>query len=79
MGNPTNAANVGPLILRVQADGLFNANDVAQRIVNMRYSEEQTLHSIVGPTAYVPDKETGQRPSSRGQPIDDPSASQAMT
>ena len=72
MGNPTNAANVGPLILRVQADGLFNANDVAQRIVNMRYSEDQTLHSIVGPTAYVPDKETGQRPSSRGQPVDAP-------
>jgi hypothetical protein len=72
VGNPTNAANVGPLILRVQADGLFNANDVAQRIVNMRYSEEQTLHSIVGPTAYVPDKVTGLRPSSRGQPVDAP-------
>ena len=72
MGNPTNAATIGPLVLRVQADGLFNSNDVAQRIVNMRYSEEQTLHSIVGPTAYVPDKATGDRPSSRAQPVDAP-------
>lgn len=72
MGNPTNAATIGPLVLRVQADGLFNSNDVAQRIVNMRYSEEQTLHSIVGPTAYVPDKATGNRPSSRTQPVGAP-------
>lgn len=72
MGNPTNAANIGPLVLRVQADGLFNANDVAQRIVNMRYSEEQTLHSIVGPTAYIPDRAKDGRPSSRVAPVGTP-------
>jgi len=79
VGNPTNAVNVGPLVLRVQADGMFNANDVAQRIVNMRYTEEQTLHTIVGPTTYVPNKETfpspfrskGDRPLSLTESITD--------
>ena len=78
MANAANSANIGPYALRVQADGLFNANDVAQRLVNMRLSEAQTLRAVWGPTAYVPTKTqedyagaptVGTRPGSRTAPV----------
>ena len=68
MANLANSVNIGPLVLRAQADGLFNANDVAQRIENMYLLEESTLRSVWGPTAFVPDTSTGERPFSRGVP-----------
>ena len=67
MANIANSATTSTLVLRVQADGLFNANDVAQRIRNMYLLEESTLRSVWGPTAYVPVKagdEEGNRPQS---------------
>lgn len=77
MPNVANSASIGPLVLRVQADGLFNANDVAQRIENMYLLEESTLRSVWGPTAYVPvppgvdpdGRPEGHRPQSRTRPI----------
>tara|TARA_R100001594_G_scaffold144955_1_gene194591 strand:- start:395 stop:2755 length:2361 start_codon:yes stop_codon:yes gene_type:complete len=78
VANAANSANIGPYALRVQADGLFNANDVAQRLVNMRLSEAQTLRAVWGPTAYVPTKTqedyydapaVGTRPGSRTAPV----------
>ena len=72
MANVANSVNVGPLVLRAQADGLFNANDVAQRIENMYLLEESTLRSVWGPTAFVPSKlpaTAGLRPDSRIRPL----------
>lgn len=59
----------GPYFLREQGDSLLAPNEIARRIVNMYLLEEQTIRSIWGPTAYVPDTTTGDRPSSRTAPL----------
>jgi len=73
VANPAKTVTLGPFVLRAQADGLFNANDIAQRVENMYLLEESTLHSIWGPTAYVPIKtlgvDEGTRPTSRVKPV----------
>jgi len=72
VANPAKTVTLGPFVLRAQADGLFNANDIAQRVENMYLLEESTLHSIWGPTSYVPIKagdDAGTRPTSRTQPV----------
>tara|TARA_R110002020_G_scaffold152028_2_gene329488 strand:- start:158 stop:2536 length:2379 start_codon:yes stop_codon:yes gene_type:complete len=72
VANPAKTVTLGPFVLRAQADGLFNANDIAQRVENMYLLEESTLHSIWGPTAYVPIRagdDAGTRPTSKTQPV----------
>ena len=57
MANIVNSQVLGPYVLRAQSDGLFNPNEIAQKIENMYLLEEGTMRSIWGPTAYVPLKE----------------------
>lgn len=59
----------GPYFLREQGDSLLAPNEIARRIVNMYLLEEQTIRSIWGPTAYVPDTTTGTRPLSLRVPM----------
>ena len=59
MANMANSQVLGPYVLRAQSDGLFNPNEIAQKIENMYLLEEGTMRSIWGPTAYVPVKEDG--------------------
>jgi len=58
----------GPYFLREQGDSLLAPNEIARRIVNMYLLEEQTIRSIWGPTAYVPDTTTEDRPFSLTSP-----------
>lgn len=87
MPNVSNSQVLGPYLLRAQSDGLFNPNEIAQKIENMYLLEEGTLRSVWGPTAFVPLKtlsttpgvygplgggEVGDRPWSRWQSVSAP-------